>query len=50
MTTLDEGEHYGMEKRPTSSKVTNYDQGRNAVRDTLRPAQGNKFKSLWKKK
>ena len=50
MTTLDEGEHYGMEKRPTSSKVTNYDQGRNAVRDTLRPAQGNKFKSLWKQK
>jgi len=50
MTTLSDDEHYGMEKRPTSSKVTNYDQGRNAVRDTLRPAQGNKFKSLWKNK
>ena len=50
MTTLGDDEYYGMEKRPTSSRVTNYDQGRNAVRDTLRPSQGNKFKSLWKQK
>ena len=47
MTTLGDNEYYGMEKRPTSSRVTNYDQGRNAVRDTLRPSKGKKFKKLY---
>lgn len=48
MTTLGDDEYYGMEKRPTSSRVTNYDQGKNAVRDTLRPIKGKKFKKLYK--
>jgi len=48
MTTLGEGEYFGG-PRPTSSRVTNYDQGRNAVRDTLRPAKGKVFISTWKK-
>ena len=47
MTTLGDNEYYGMKKRPTSSRVTNYDQGRNAVRDTLRPSKGKKFKKLY---
>jgi len=42
MTTLGEGEYFGGPK-PTSSRVTNYDQGRNAVRDTLRPQTGKYF-------
>ena len=49
MTTLGDDEYYGMDKRPTSSTVSSYDQGRNAVRDTLRPSKGKKFKSTWKK-
>ena len=49
MTTLGDDEYYGMDKRPTSSRVSSYDQGRNAVRDTLRPTKGRKFKSTWKK-
>ena len=49
MTTLGDDEYYGMDKRPTSSTVSSYDQGRNAVRDTLRPSEGRKFKSTWKK-
>jgi len=48
MTTLGDDEYYGMEKRPTSSRVTSYDQGKNAVRDTLRPIKGKKFKKLYK--
>ena len=48
MTTLGDNEYYGMKKRPTSSRVTNYDQGKNAVRDTLRPIKGRKFKKLYK--
>jgi hypothetical protein len=36
-----------MKKRPTSSRVTSYDQGRNAVRDTLRPLSGKKFKRTY---
>ena len=48
MTTLGEGEYFGGPK-PTSSRVTNYDQGRNAVRDTLRPQTGKYFISTWKK-
>lgn len=47
MTTLGDNEYYGMKKRPTSSRVTNYDQGKNAVRDTLRPIKGKKFKKLY---
>jgi len=43
MTTLGEGEYFGGE-RPTSSRVTNYDQGRNVLRDTLRPVKGNVFR------
>ena len=43
MTTLDENETYGGE-RPTSRTVTNYDQGKDAVRDTLRPFAGKTFK------
>ena len=50
MTTLGDDEYYGMDKRPTSSRVSSYDQGRNALRDTLRPSKGRKFKSTWKKK
>ena len=50
MTTLGDDEYYGMDKRPTSSRVSSYDQGRDAVRDTLRPSKGRKFKSTWKKK
>jgi hypothetical protein len=42
MTSLDESEYYGGPE-PTSSTVSNYDQGRNQTRDTLRPAIGNKF-------
>lgn len=49
MTTLGDNEYYGMDERPTSSRVSNYDQGRNALRDTLRPSKGKKFKSTWKK-
>ncbi len=49
MTTLGDDEYYGMDKRPTSSRVSSYDQGRNALRDTLRPSKGRKFKSTWKK-
>jgi hypothetical protein len=49
MTTLGDDEYYGMDKRPTSSRVSSYDQGRDAVRDTLRPSKGRKFKSTWKK-
>ena len=47
MTTLGDDEYYGMKKRPTSSRVTSYDQGRNAVRDTLRPLSGKKFKRTY---
>ena len=47
MTTLGDNEYYGMKKRPTSSRVTSYDQGRNAVRDTLRPISGKKFKRTY---
>ena len=50
MTTLGDDEYYGMDKRPTSSRVSSYDQGRNALRDTLRPSKGRKVKSTWKKK
>ena len=42
MTSLDESEYYGGPK-PTSSTVSNYDQGRNQTRDTLRPAVGKRF-------
>ena len=42
MTSLDQSEYYGG-PTPTSSNVSNYDQGRNQVRDTLRPAIGKKF-------
>ena len=48
MTTLGEGEYFGG-PTPTSPRVTNYDQGRNAVRDTLRPQRGRVFISNWKK-
>jgi len=48
MTTLGEGEYFGGPK-PTSSRVTNYDQGTNAVRDTLRPKSGKVFISTWQK-
>tara|TARA_R110001592_G_scaffold67491_3_gene207135 strand:+ start:1106 stop:1681 length:576 start_codon:yes stop_codon:yes gene_type:complete len=44
MTTLDQDETYGG-PRPTSSTVTNYDQGEGAVRDTLRPFAGKTFKN-----
>tara|TARA_R100000951_G_scaffold24371_1_gene20582 strand:- start:1518 stop:1874 length:357 start_codon:yes stop_codon:yes gene_type:complete len=43
MTTLDQDETYGG-PRPTSSTVSNYDQGNNAKRDTLRPYAGKTFK------
>ena len=43
MTTLDQNETYGG-PRPTSSTVSNYDQGNNAKRDTLRPYAGKTFK------
>tara|TARA_R110000796_G_scaffold27303_6_gene75467 strand:+ start:42 stop:461 length:420 start_codon:yes stop_codon:yes gene_type:complete len=46
MTSLDQSEYYGGPK-PTSSNVSNYDQGRNQVRDTLRPATGKKFKKTY---
>jgi len=42
MTSLDQSEYYGGPK-PTSRTVSNYDQGRNQTRDTLRPAVGKKF-------
>jgi hypothetical protein len=42
MTTLDQDETYGG-PRPTSSTVTNYDQGEDQPRDTLRPYSGKKF-------
>jgi len=48
MTTLGEGEYFGGPK-PTSPRVTNYDQGVNSVRDTLRPQRGKVFISNWKK-
>jgi hypothetical protein len=48
MTTLGEREYFGGPK-PTSSRVTNYDQGVNSVRDTLRPQRGKVFISNWKK-
>ena len=49
MTTLGDNESYDPDSpRPTSSRVTSYDQGRNAVRDTLRPAKGKQFVSSWK--
>lgn len=48
MITLGEGEYFGGPK-PTSSRVTNYDQGVNSVRDTLRPQRGKVFISNWKK-
>ena len=42
MTSVDE------DRRDKSSKtVTNYNQGRNATRDTLRPKKGNYFKQGW---
>jgi hypothetical protein len=42
MTSMDE------DRRDKSSKtVTNYNQGRNATRDTLRPKKGNHFKQGW---
>ncbi len=43
MTTLDQDETYGG-PRPTSSTVSNYDQGNNAKRDTLRPYAGKTFR------
>ena len=43
MTTLDQDETYGG-PRPTSSTVSNYDQGEGAVRDTLRPFAGKTFR------
>jgi hypothetical protein len=43
MTTLDQDESYGG-PRPTSSTVTNYDQGKDQPRDTLRPYAGKYFK------
>jgi len=46
MTSLDQSEYYGGPK-PTSSTVSNYDQGRNQTRDTLRPAIGKKFKKTY---
>ena len=49
MTTLGDDESYDPDSpRPTSSRVTSYDQGKNAVRDTLRPIKGKKFKKLYK--
>ena len=48
MTTLGESEYFGG-PTPTSSRVTNYDQGVNSVRDTLRPQRGKVFISTWKK-
>ena len=42
MTSLDQSEYYGGPK-PTSSTVSNYDQGKNQTRDTLRPAVGKRF-------
>tara|TARA_R100000951_G_scaffold18578_1_gene15026 strand:- start:56 stop:748 length:693 start_codon:yes stop_codon:yes gene_type:complete len=42
MTTLDDSESYGG-PRPTSSTVTNYDQGKDQPRDTLRPFSGKSF-------
>ena len=48
MTTLGEREYFGGPK-PTSPRVTNYDQGVNSVRDTLRPQRGKVFISNWKK-
>ena len=42
MTSMDE------DRRDKSSKtVTNYNQGRNATRDTLRPKKGKYFKQGW---
>jgi len=42
MTTMDE------DRRDRSSKtVSNYNQGRNATRDTLRPKKGKYFKQGW---
>jgi|TARA_R110000744_G_scaffold93747_2_gene181040 hypothetical protein len=46
MTSLDQSEYYGGPK-PTSSNVSNYDQGKNKVRDTLRPVTGTKFKKTY---
>ena len=43
MTTLDQDKSYGG-PRPTSSTVTNYDQGKDQPRDTLRPYAGKYFK------
>jgi len=51
MTSLgsQDGEFYGDEKRPTSSTHRNF-LGRTVDRDTLRPSQGKKFISTWKKR
>ncbi len=46
MVSLDDS--YGSDKK--SKIVSNYDQGRNAVRDTLRPKKGKHFKMWWGKK
>ena len=43
MVTLDD--RYGADRK--SKRVSNYDQGRNAVRDTLRPKKGKYFKQSW---
>ena len=46
MVSLDDS--YGSDKK--SKIVSNYDQGRNAVRDTLRPKKGKHFKMGWGEK
>jgi hypothetical protein len=52
MVTLDDsygGDLTGNSKR-SNKRVSNYDQGRNAVRDTLRPKTGKHFKMTWGEK
>ncbi len=46
MVSLDDS--YGSDKK--SKRVSNFDQGRNAVRDTLRPKKGKHFKMGWGEK
>ena len=45
MVSLDDGT--GRYRDRSSKTVTNYNQGRNATRDTLRPKKGNYFKQGW---
>jgi len=53
MTTLDTNDYEHTYKKgkgfvgSSSPTVSNYNQGQNAVRDTLRPKKGNHFKQGW---